>query len=125
MLLGPQLPEYDQLGIVQERAGSRLPLVSPRNTFRTKDGKWIALSAGAHAVFHRLCAALDVPALAADPRFADNQKRRQNDDAVEQALQEAIGRFDKAELVERFQAHDAPAAAVYSVADVMMDPHFL
>jgi crotonobetainyl-CoA:carnitine CoA-transferase CaiB-like acyl-CoA transferase len=124
MLLGPQVPEYDQLGVVQERAGSRLPLVSPRNTFRTRDGKWIALSAGAHAVFQRLCAALDIPELAADPRFADNQKRRQNDDAVEQALQEAISRFDQADLMQRFQRHDAPAAPVYSVADVVNDPHF-
>lgn len=123
-LLGPHAIEYDQLGLVQERAGSRLPLVSPRNTFQTRDGKWIAVSAGAHAVFQRLCVALDAPELAADPRFADNQKRRENSDAIEAALQAAVERFDQAELVRRLQMHDAPGAPVYSVADVFTDPHF-
>lgn len=124
-MLGPQIIEYDQLGVVQERAGSRLPLVSPRNTFRTRDGKWIAVSAGAHAVFERLCAALEVPELVTDPRFAEHQGRRENADAIEQALQHAVERFDLADLVARLESFDAPGAPVYSVADVVKDPHFL
>jgi len=124
-LTGPQVIEYDQLGVVQERTGGRLPLVSPRNTFRTKDDKWVALSAGTRAVFERLCRALDLPNLADDPRFADNQSRRANIDVLEQMLQEAVGSFDQAELVRRFNEHDAPAAPVYSVAELVADPHFL
>ena len=45
-MLGPHVLDYDQLGLVQERTGSRLPIVSPRNAFRTRDGKWVAISAG-------------------------------------------------------------------------------
>ena len=122
-LMGAQIVDYDQLGIVQERQGSRLPLVSPRNTFRTVDGRWIALSGGAHAVFQRLCAALDVPELARDPRFSDNRKRIENAKAVEEALQSAIGRFTLEEITTRLRAHDAPGAPVYSVADMFNDPH--
>lgn len=123
-LMGPHVIEYDQLGLVQERTGGRLPLVSPRNTFRTRDDKWVALSAGTRAVFERLCRALDLPNLGDDPRFADNQARRENIDLLEDMLQEAVGRFDQAELVRRFNEHDAPAAPVYSVADVVEDQHF-
>jgi crotonobetainyl-CoA:carnitine CoA-transferase CaiB-like acyl-CoA transferase len=122
-LMGAQIVDFGQLGIVQERQGSRLPLVSPRNTFRTRDGGWIALSGGAHAVFQRLCAALDVPELVQDPRFSDNQKRLENADAIEQALQEAIGKFTLDEVAARLREHDAPGAPVYSVADVFDDPH--
>ncbi len=124
-LMGAQIVDYDQLGIVQQRQGSRLPLVSPRNTFRTRDGGWIALSGGAHAVFRRLCVALDVPDLAEDPRFSDNQKRLDNADAIEQALQEAIGRFTLDEVAARLREHDAPGAPIYSVADIFDDPHIL
>ena len=122
-LMGAQIVDFDQLGIVQQRQGSRLPLVSPRNTFRTRDGGWIALSGGAHAVFQRLCAALDVPELAQDPRFSDNRKRLENADAIEQALQEAIGKFTLDEVAVRLREHDAPGAPVFSVADVFEDPH--
>ena len=123
-LLGPQIIEFDQLGIVPERSGSRLSLISPRNTFKTRDGKWVAISAGAHAVFQRLCKALDAPEIASDPRFADNQSRRQNADSIEEALQQVVGRFDLDALIARFEAHDAPGAPVYNVADVLQDRHF-
>jgi crotonobetainyl-CoA:carnitine CoA-transferase CaiB-like acyl-CoA transferase len=122
-LMGAQIVDYDQLGIVQQRQGSRLPLVSPRNTFCTSDGGWIALSGGAHAVFQRLCAALDIPELAEDPRFSDNRKRLENADAIEEALQQAIGKFTLEEVASRLRAHDAPGAPVYSVADMFDDPH--
>ena len=122
-LMGAQIVDYDQLGIVQQRQGSRLPLVSPRNTFRTSDGGWIALSGGAHAVFQRLCAALDVPELAQDPRFSDNRKRLENADAIEQALQNAIGKFTLDDVAARLREHDAPGAPVCSVADMFDDPH--
>ncbi|MFN3746874.1 MAG: CaiB/BaiF CoA transferase family protein [Hyphomicrobiaceae bacterium] len=124
-LMGAQIVDFDQLGIIQQRQGSRLPLVSPRNVFRTRDGGWIALSGGAHAVFHRLCTALDVPELASDPRFSDNQKRMLNADALEQALQEAIGKFTLDELATRLREHDAPGAPVYSVANLFDDPHIV
>ena len=42
-VLGPQITEFDQLGIVQNRGGNRSVNNAPRNTYRTKDGKdaWI------------------------------------------------------------------------------------
>ena len=122
-LMGAQIVDYDQLGIVQQRQGSRLPLVSPRNTFRTFDGGWIALSGGAHAVFQRLCAALGVPELADDPRFSDNRKRIENAEAIEVALQDAIGKLTLEEVAARLSEHDAPGAPVYNVAEVFDDPH--
>ena len=124
-LTGPQVIEYDQLGLVQERTGGRLPMVSPRNTFRTRDEKWIAVSAGTRSVFERLCRALDLPEVARDPRFTDNQARRVHADVLEEILQGAVSRFDQDELVRRFTEHDAPAAPVYSVAELINDPHFV
>ena len=74
-LLGPQVVNYDQLGIVQERAASRLPFTAPRNIFRTRDGKYISVGGSAQSIFERLCVALEVPHLPQDPRFADNRLR--------------------------------------------------
>lgn len=66
-LLGPQAIDYDQLGEVQHRQGSRLPFTAPRNTYRTKDGKWVSMAGSAQSTFERICAALDVPGLIEDP----------------------------------------------------------
>jgi crotonobetainyl-CoA:carnitine CoA-transferase CaiB-like acyl-CoA transferase len=122
-MLGPFVVEYDQLGVVQERMGSRLPWVSPRNTYRCKDGAWVSLSASSNGTFIRLCSALGEPALATDPRFAENAGRVANVEALDAELSRLIGAFDRADLIALLEASDAVVAPVNSVADIMEDPH--
>ncbi len=122
-LLGPQVVNFDQLGLVQERAGSRLPFTAPRNTYRTRDGLYIAMAGSAQSTFERICAALGIGHLPDDPRFATNRMRLTNAAALDEALQAGIERFDRADLLERFVALDATAAPVNSVADILADPH--
>ena len=124
-LLGPQVVNYDQLGMIQERAGSRLPFTAPRNIYRTRDGKFISVGGSAQSIFERLCAALEVPQLPGDPRFADNRARLANVDALDEALQHAIGRFDRAELMRRFIALEAAISPVNNVQDIVNDEHVI
>ena len=53
-LLTSGVPLYARTGQVERRSGSRIPGAVPRNTYRTRDGRWLALS----AVTDRLVAAL-------------------------------------------------------------------
>jgi crotonobetainyl-CoA:carnitine CoA-transferase CaiB-like acyl-CoA transferase len=122
-LLGPQVVNYDQLGIIQERAGSRLPFTAPRNIYRTRDEKFISVGGSAQSIFERLCVALEIPELPKDPRFVDNRARLANVDALDDALQAAIGRFDRDELMRRFIKLDAAISPVNNVKDVLDDPH--
>lgn len=52
--LGPQPLWYDQLGHVQPRTGNRSPNVAPRNTYRTADGSWVAVSTSTESVAGRV-----------------------------------------------------------------------
>ena len=122
-LLGPQVVNYDQLGIIQERAGSRLPFTAPRNIYRTRDGKFISVGGSAQSIFERLCQALEVPELPKDPRFASNRDRLTNVDALDEALQKAISRFDRDELMRRFIELEAAISPVNNVEDVINDEH--
>lgn len=123
-LMGPQLIEFDQLGLVQRRTGSRTPLIAPRNTFQTRDGKWIALSGASPSVFERLCRSLGVPELPADPRFRDNQARLANVEALDAALGAAIARLDQVDLLARLDAAQAVAAPVRGADEVLADAHY-
>jgi crotonobetainyl-CoA:carnitine CoA-transferase CaiB-like acyl-CoA transferase len=122
-LLGPQVVNYDQLGIIQERAGSRLPFTAPRNIYRTRDGKFISVGGSAQSIFERLCTALEIPELPRDPRFAGNRDRLKNVDALDAALQQAISRFDRDELMRRFVELEAAISPVNNVEDVINDEH--
>ncbi|MEK7444456.1 MAG: CoA transferase [candidate division NC10 bacterium] len=123
-LLGPQVVNYDQLGLVQERSGSRLPFTAPRNTYRTRDGKWVAIAGSAQSIFERICRALERPELIADPRFRDNRIRMENAAELDAELQSAIERFDLDALIRRFEQHEAAVAPVNTVAQIFADPHY-
>lgn len=123
-LLGPQVVNYDQLGIIQEREGSRLPFTAPRNTYRTRDGKWVSIAGSAQSIFERMCAALEVLDLVNDPRFSDNRKRLENAKELDVALQAAIEKFDLDDLLSRFDQFEAAIAPVNSIAQIFADPHF-
>lgn len=121
-LLGPQAIDYDQLGEIQHRQGSRLPFTAPRNTYRTRDGKWVSMAGSAQSTFERICAALEVPDLVKDARFADNRVRLDNAAALDDALQDAIGRIDFEDLMTRFLEVGAPVAPVNDIAQIFADP---
>ncbi len=98
-LLGPQAIDFDQLGQIQHRQGSRLPFTAPRNTYQTKDGKWVSMAGSAQSTFERICAALEVPGLVKDPRFSDNRVRLDNAKELDVELQAAIGKLDFEDLM--------------------------
>ena len=122
-ILGPFITDYDQLGIVYERNGSRAPWTAPRNVYRCKDGGFVAISGSGQAVFERLCGALGIPGIASDPRFNGHRERVDNIEALDDALQEQIVRYTRDEVVALINASGAVAAPVRSVAEIVEDPH--
>ena len=124
-LLGPQVVDYDQLGLIQERNGSRLPFTAPRNTYRTRDDKWVSISGSAQSTFERMCEALNVPELITDHRFLDNRLRIQNSEVLDDALQIAILEFDREPLISLFDKFGAAVAACNNIAEIFEDPHFI
>jgi crotonobetainyl-CoA:carnitine CoA-transferase CaiB-like acyl-CoA transferase len=124
-MLGPFVVDYDQHGRVQERSGSRLPWVAPRNVYRTRDGRWVTLSASSDRSFERLCEALEIGPLRDDPRFATNRDRVANVEVLDALIQEGIARMDRAELISMLEQADAVVAPVNSIADICADEHII
>ena len=123
-ILGPNALEYRAHGIVRQRIGNRSHNASPRGTYKTSDGKWVALSASTPASADAMFKALGIGHLLADPCFSTNDARIANGEAVDQALAEAIGRRSREEIVRLFETEGLTAAPVYDIADIMEDPHF-
>ena len=123
-LLGPQAIDYDQLGEIQQRAGSRLPFTAPRNTYRTRDDKWVSIAGSAQSTFERMCAALEIPDVPKDPRFADNRLRLKHAVELDEVLQAAIEQFDLTDLMARFETAEAAISPVNDIAQIFADPQF-
>jgi crotonobetainyl-CoA:carnitine CoA-transferase CaiB-like acyl-CoA transferase len=123
-ILGPQPTVYDQLGIVQQRTGNRSVNNAPRNTYRTRDGQWVAVSTSAHSVAERVMHLVGRPDLIEEPWFSAGATRAQHADELDAVVGGWIGEHDMAEVVERFEQAQAAVAPIYDVSDVMADPQY-
>jgi crotonobetainyl-CoA:carnitine CoA-transferase CaiB-like acyl-CoA transferase len=123
-MLGHQFIEYDQLGIIAGRLGSRLPFAAPRNAFKTQDGRWLAMSCSAQSVFERACHAIARPDLITDPRFRDNAARTENYETIDSVFAEWIGARPAETVLEVLNNAGAAAAPIYDARDIFEDPHF-
>jgi crotonobetainyl-CoA:carnitine CoA-transferase CaiB-like acyl-CoA transferase len=77
---------YRLTGTVRERTGSRSETTSPRNVFRTKDGRYIGISASIQAMAERLFRAVGREDMITDPRFRTNSDRVRNAEASKRAM---------------------------------------
>ncbi len=58
---------YDQLGIIAGRHGNRSTNNAPRNTYVTRDGRWVAISASATSIAERVMRLVGRPDIATKP----------------------------------------------------------
>lgn len=122
-VLGPTAAEFALDGKIRVRQGNRSDNASPRGTYRTRDGKWVAVSASTPASTAALFRGLGLAHLLDDPRFATNDARVTHNDLVDDALAAAIGDRTLDEMVHLFETAGVTASPVYDIADITKDPH--
>ncbi|MFF5443672.1 CaiB/BaiF CoA transferase family protein [Streptomyces sp. NPDC012888] len=123
-VLGPQPLWYDQLGYVQPRTGNRSANNAPRNTYRSADGRWLAVSTSAQSVAERVVRLVGRPELAGEPWFGTGSGRAAHAPVLDEAVGSWIARHKADEVLEAFERAEAAVALVYDVRDVMADPQF-
>jgi crotonobetainyl-CoA:carnitine CoA-transferase CaiB-like acyl-CoA transferase len=123
-VLGAQPTVYDQLGIVQQRMGNRSANNAPRNTYRTAEGKWVAISTSTQAVAERVMRLVGRPDVIAEPWFATGHGRAAHADELDAAVGRWIAERSLDEVVSAFERAEAAVAPIYDVADVLADPQY-
>ena len=122
-VLGPAAAEYALDRTVRARHGNQSDNASPRGTYQTRDGKWVALSASTPASATALFEGLGLGHLLQDSRFASNDARVAHNDLVDAALAGAIGSRTLDQMMRLFETRDLTASPVYDIADITKDPH--
>ncbi|GAV42440.1 CaiB/BaiF CoA transferase family protein [Streptomyces acidiscabies] len=123
-VLGPQPTWYDQLGHVQQRTGNRSANNAPRNTYRTADGTWVAVSTSAQSVAERVMRLVGRPDLIAEPWFATGAQRAAHADVLDEAVAQWIAARPRDEVLTAFEKAEAAIAPVQDVRDVVHDPQY-
>lgn len=123
-LLGPAATAYQQLGLVPQRTGNRSTNNAPRNTYRTKDHKWVAVSTSAQSIAERVLELVGHPEVIGEPWFAGGASRAEHADELDGYVGGWIAERDLATVVTAFEAANAAVAPIYDIRDVLADPQY-
>jgi crotonobetainyl-CoA:carnitine CoA-transferase CaiB-like acyl-CoA transferase len=108
-------------GIAPGPMGSAHPLNGPYQAFKASDG-WLTVGASNQSNWLRMLDAMELRALADDPRFADNAARMKHLDALAAVLAARFAEHDTAEWLRRFAEVGVPAGPVLDIKQMHQDP---
>ena len=121
-LLENAIVRHSATGAVPAPLGTRHPSITPFDMFKTADG-FIVIAAGNDTLFQKLCAALGLPELAADPRFATVVARNQHHAELKTCMEARLADADSATWSATLEGAGVPHGPLQSVADIVLDPH--
>ncbi len=118
------VPEYDLLGHVRERTGGALPGIAPSNTYLTAEGAYVVIAGNSDPIYRRLMNVIGRPDLAEAPQFAHNDGRAAQSGLLDAAITHWTSSLPIDAVLAALQDAEVPAGRIYSVADIVADPHY-
>lgn len=122
-MLGPNALVYHLTGEPPTRLGNKTTTSAPRNTYKTKDDRWVAIAGGTQTTAARMFAVMGTPELIEDPRFNTNMNRVTNVDALDAIIGAWMAEHTRDEVTEILRKHDVPVGPIFDIRDIMKDPH--
>jgi len=120
--VGPGVIYADQLGIDQERNGNRSSNNAPRNTYRTADGHWAAISTSADSIAERVMKLVGHPEVLEESWFATGRQRAQHADLLDGYVGDWISQRTWAQVARAFEEVGAAVAPIYKPSELLQDP---
>jgi crotonobetainyl-CoA:carnitine CoA-transferase CaiB-like acyl-CoA transferase len=123
-ILGPQPTIYDQLGIVQTRTGNRSVNNAPRNTYKTADGRWVAISTSTQSIAERVMHLVGHPEVIEEDWFQTGSRRAEHADELDEYVSAWIGERNLEDVMVAFEEAEAAVAPIYDVRQILEDPQY-
>jgi CoA:oxalate CoA-transferase len=122
-MLTAAFPAYFLTGRSPPGIGNRHSMAAPWNTYRCANG-WTVICAGNEPTWQRLLQAIGREALASDARYATQQARVANVDALDAEVEAWTCTRDVAEVERLLDASGIPSGPILPLADVVAHPQF-
>jgi crotonobetainyl-CoA:carnitine CoA-transferase CaiB-like acyl-CoA transferase len=118
------VPEYDGAGAIREPSGTTVTGIVPTNTYRCSDDRYVVIGGNGDSIFRRLMQAAGRADMAANPALASNAGRVAHEPEIDAALAAWCAANPAARIIEVLEEARVPVGPIYSVADMMADPHY-
>jgi crotonobetainyl-CoA:carnitine CoA-transferase CaiB-like acyl-CoA transferase len=109
--------------VVQQRTGNRSLNNAPRNTYLTKDDRWVAVSTSANSVAERLLTLVGHPEVLDEEWFVTGTGRAEHADELDAFVGAWIRERTRDEVTVQVEAAGAAVAPVYAPDELLADEH--
>jgi CoA:oxalate CoA-transferase len=120
-LMSHQITSMLATGEPPRRSGAETPIAAPYETFRTRNGM-VMVAAGNNGIFARMCAALDLPDVPGDPRYATVADRLSHRAELHELLEERLLGLDEHDAERLLADAGVPVSAVNRVDRALRTP---
>ena len=103
--------------------GNIAPTSAPRNTYKTKDNKWIALAGATQTTAERLFKVIGKSELISDPKFLNNAQRVLNVEELDKHISEWMMEHNLEEVSKILHEASVPMGPIYNIEDIMNNVH--
>ena len=124
-ILGPWAASYKISGKTPPRMGNRSNVAAPRGIYKTKDNKFVSLSASMQSMWEKLAITIGVEELIKDPRFITNSDRLSNQDDLDDVISNFIKKFDRDPLLKVFSKEGITVGPVLDISEIIEHPYIL
>jgi len=123
-MLSEHIMDWEVNRRLGERIGDRHPWLAPQGCYRCAgNDEWCVVSVHDDEEWAALCRAIGRPGLAGDPRFASNDARMRNHDAIDGIISAWMAGVSKFAAMDTLQAAGVRAGAVFNGRDIHLDRH--
>ena len=118
------VPEFDGAGVERQPSGTTVTGIVPTNTYACADGRYVVIGGNGDSIFKRLMTVAGRADMAENPAMANNAGRVQHEADIDAALAAWCETLPAAEVIALLEEARVPVGPIYSVADMMSDPHY-
>ena len=122
-ILGPWAASYKISGKVPERIGNRSNVAAPRGIYKTKDNKYVSLSASMQSMWEKLALTIGSSDLIKDPRFLTNSDRLNNQDDLDKPISKFIKKYNREEVLHIFSKEGITVGPVLDISEIIEHPY--
>ena len=122
-ILGPWAASYKISGKVPKRIGNRSNVAAPRGIYKTKDNKYVSLSASMQSMWEKLALTIGSSDLIKDPRFLTNSDRLNNQDDLDKPISKFIKKYSREEVLNIFSKEGITVGPVLDISEIIEHPY--
>jgi crotonobetainyl-CoA:carnitine CoA-transferase CaiB-like acyl-CoA transferase len=124
-ILGPWAASYQISGKIPPRIGNRSNVAAPRGIYKTKDNKFVSLSASMQSMWEKLAITIGARDLIKDIRFRTNSDRLRNQDDLDEVISKFIKKFNREPLLKKFSESGITVGPVLDISEIIKHPYVL